>query len=167
VFGTICRIGGGHGWYRSGWLWSLRGALDQLVGGPGMRRGRRDADLLRAGDPVDFWRVEAIEPGALLRLRAEMRLPGVASLEWRIEPSERDGAPPQSRLTQVATFVPRGLWGRAYWYAAAPFHRFVFPGLIDALASDAEARASAPSRSGSSRDHNEPIAAVPGGSTGS
>jgi hypothetical protein len=138
VHRTVCGIGGARGWYVGEWLWELRGFADKIVGGPGMRRGRRDPDRLRVGDAVDFWRVEALEPGALLRLRAEMRLPGVAALEWRIErlPDDADGS--RCRLVQTATFVPRGLWGRMYWYGVAPFHRFVFPGLVAGLVAAAE-----------------------------
>ena len=138
VHRTVCGVGGTRGWYAGEWLWELRGLLDKIVGGPGMRRGRRDPDRLGVGDAVDFWRVESIEPGVLLRLRAEMRLPGVAALEWRIEPLPDDGAGPRCLLTQTATLVPRGLWGRAYWYGVAPFHTFVFPGLLDGLAEAAE-----------------------------
>jgi uncharacterized protein YbjT (DUF2867 family) len=139
---ALCRIGGERGWYTSDGLWALRGLADKLIGGPGMRRGRRDPDDLHVGDPVDFWRVEANEPGQLLRLRAEMRLPGVASLEWRIEPAPDSERGPRCRIRQVATFVPRGLWGRVYWYAVAPFHSFVFPGVLNGIAADAEALAS-------------------------
>jgi uncharacterized protein YbjT (DUF2867 family) len=142
VYATVCGVGGERGWYSGEWLWDLRGLLDKIVGGPGMRRGRRDPDRLRVGDAVDFWRVEALEPGALLRLRAEMRLPGVAGLEWRIKPLP--DVAERCRLVQTATFVPRGLWGRAYWYGVAPFHVFVFPGLIRGLAAAAEDRGSRP-----------------------
>ncbi len=138
VYGTVCRIGGERGWYSGELLWELRGLLDKLVGGPGVRRGRRNPDLLQVGDALDFWRVQDVEPDTLLRLRAEMRLPGVASLEWRIEPLPDDGRGPRCRLEQAATFVPRGLWGRVYWYGVAPFHTMVFPGLIAGLAADAE-----------------------------
>ena len=134
----ICGVGGQRGWYAGEWLWELRGLLDKLVGGPGMRRGRRDPDHLRVGDAVDFWRVETLEPGALLRLRAEMRLPGVASIEWRIEPLPDDTRGARCRVEQTATFVPRGLWGRVYWYGVAPFHGFVFPGLLRGLSTAAE-----------------------------
>ncbi len=88
---------------------------------------------MQIGDPVDFWRVEALEPDALVRLHAEMRLPGEAWLEWRIEP---EGA--GSHVSQLGRFHPRGLWGRAYWLSVAPFHRFVFPSLLDGIAADAE-----------------------------
>lgn len=140
VFATVCGIGGTRGWYAGEWLWRLRGVLDKLIGGPGMRRGRRDGDDLRVGDALDFWRVEALEPGRLVRLRAEMRLPGEASLEWRIEPTDSGD---RCTVHQHATFVPRGLLGRAYWYSVAPFHGFVFPGVLDGLAADAERRARA------------------------
>ncbi|MGI9621210.1 MAG: SDR family oxidoreductase [Acidimicrobiales bacterium] len=130
VFRTVSRIGGEEGWYSGQLLWSIRGAVDKLIGGPGMRRGRRDPAELRVGDPVDFWRVEAIETDSLIRLRAEMRLPGVASLEWRMA-----AVPGGTHLTQTATFVPRGLWGRLYWYGVAPFHGLVFPGLGDGIAA--------------------------------
>ena len=137
VYRVLSGIGGERGWYGGGWLWGMRGFLDTLVGGPGTRRGRRDPDDLRVGDALDFWRVVIATPGRQLRLRAEMRLPGAASLEWEIEST--DGAGSQScHLRQVATFVPRGLWGRVYWYAVAPFHRFVFPGMIRRIAAAAE-----------------------------
>jgi hypothetical protein len=113
-------------------MWQIRGFLDKLVGGPGLRRGRRHPLELQVGEPLDFWRVEAIETDRLVRLRAEMVLPGDAWLEWRIEPTD-DGAV----ITQVATFRPRGLWGNAYWYAIAPFHRFVFPGLLRGIVDEA------------------------------
>lgn len=138
VHRVICGVGGERGWLSGDWLWGVRGFLDSLVGGPGMRRGRRHPDELRVGDALDFWRVQAVVPGRLLRLRAEMRLPGVASLEWRIEPIRDEPGPESCIVRQIATFVPRGLWGRVYWYSVSPFHRLVFPGLIDRLSKDAE-----------------------------
>lgn len=135
VEAVVCGIGGDRGWPAGGWLWSVRGWMDRLAGGIGMRRGRRHPDRLRVGDPVDFWRVEALEPGRLLRLRAEMRLPGEAWLEWRIEPR---GA--GSVLHQRALFHPRGLAGRLYWVAVAPFHRLVFRPMAERLAADAARR---------------------------
>lgn len=138
VHRVVCGIGGARGWYSGEWLWELRGLLDKVVGGPGMRRGRRDPDDLRVGDALDFWRVEALVPGRLLRLRAEMRLPGEASLAWELEPGPGSGT---TTVRQVATFVPRGLLGRVYWYAVAPFHGFVFPGVLAGLADEAERRA--------------------------
>ncbi len=134
VFAVVSGIGGDRGWYAAQALWWIRGALDVLVGGVGLRRGRRHPDELRVGDPLDFWRVEAIEPNRLLRLRAEMLLPGDAWLEWRIS-TDPDG---RTRLEQLARFHPRGLFGRAYWYAVMPFHVFVFGPLVRRLAAAAE-----------------------------
>src|SRR4051795_1200046 len=111
-------IGGDNGWYSWSLAWRARGWIDRLVGGVGLRRGRRDPHRLRTGDAVDFWRVDEIEPGHLLRLRAEMRLPGVAWLELYVD-SDGDG----STYTQRAVFQPRGLAGHLYWWAVAPFHR--------------------------------------------
>ena len=134
VFHAVGGLGGDRGWLVGGWLWSVRGWMDLVVGGVGMRRGRRHATELRVGDVVDFWRVEALEAPRLVRLRAEMRLPGDAWLEWSIEPVA-DG----SRLVQRALFRPRGLLGRAYWYAVAPFHRFIFRPLATRVVQLAEA----------------------------
>ena len=129
VFGAAAGIGGERGWYVADALWSLRGIADKAVGGPGMRRGRRDPDRLRVGDALDFWRVEAHTPPSLLRLHAEMRLPGEAWLEWSLD--EQDG---MTTLTQRAIFVPRGLFGRLYWYAVAPFHVLIFKRLAEQIA---------------------------------
>jgi hypothetical protein len=134
MFSTVLAVGGDKGWYTSQRLWQIRGALDQLVGGPGLRRGRRDRTSLGVGDPVDFWRVEAVIPERQLRLHAEMRLPGEAWLTWELSSSEGAG----TRITQTAEFRPRGLLGRIYWLAVAPFHRFVFPGLLAGMIADAE-----------------------------
>lgn len=131
VFAAVKRIGGSRGWYGGGWLWRVRGWLDLVAGGPGLRRGRRDPDDLRPGEPLDFWRVEEVRPGRL-RLRAEMLLPGSAWLTYEVT-----GAGTGSRITQVAEFHPSGLSGRVYWYAVAPFHRFVFPGLLRGIERDA------------------------------
>jgi uncharacterized protein YbjT (DUF2867 family) len=141
AYAVVTAIGGQHGWYGGEWLWSLRGLLDKVVGGPGMRRGRRHPTELRVGETVDFWRVEALERPGLVRLRAEMRLPGEAWLEWRIEPVVSD--PERCVVHQLARFHPRGLWGRMYWLGVAPFHRFVFPNLLGGIAGDAEGRAAA------------------------
>jgi len=134
VFSAVLSIGGDKGWYSSQFLWRIRGVLDQLVGGPGLRRGRRDPVSLGVGDPVDFWRVEAITAGRELRLHAEMRLPGDAWLTWEVSPRDAAG----SRIVQTAEFRPRGLWGRLYWLGVAPFHRLVFPGLLAGIVADAE-----------------------------
>ena len=108
--------------------------LDRLAGGPGLRRGRRDPRDLLPGEALDFWRVEASERPRLLRLRAEMRVPGSASLEWQLAPE--DGG---TRLVQTARFAPRGLGGAVYWYALYPIHRRIFSDLIRAVARRAEA----------------------------
>ncbi|MFF7972326.1 DUF2867 domain-containing protein [Streptomyces sp. NPDC007905] len=123
-------VGGENGWYSFPLAWNLRGLLDRLAGGVGLRRGRRDAQRLRVGDELDFWRVEEIEPGHLLRLRAEMRLPGLAWLEMRAEP---DG-PGRSRYRQRALFHPRGLLGHAYWWSISPLHAVVFGGMARNIA---------------------------------
>ncbi len=136
LFRVVTGIGGRRGWYAAEPLWRLRGALDRLVGGTGLRRGRRNPDELRVGDALDFWRVEEVVPDELLRLRAEMRLPGEAWLEWHVAP-HGDGA----RLEQWARFHPRGLWGRLYWWSVMPFHRFVFAPLARSIVRRAEGRA--------------------------
>jgi len=130
AFAPIRRIGGRAGWYYGRRLWQLRGLLDLVVGGPGLRRGRRDPEQLRVGDAVDFWRVEAYEPDRLLRLSAEMRVPGRAWLQFEVEPAEGGGA----TIHQTALFDPLGLWGLAYWYAVWPLHGFVFKGMLDGIA---------------------------------
>lgn len=119
-------IGGENGWYSFPLAWVVRGWLDRLVGGVGLTRGRRDARRLNTGDPLDFWRVEEIDRGSLLRLRAEMRTPGGAWLEWRV----RADGPYRSRLDQRAIFFPKGLAGRLYWYSLVPFHGIIFKGML-------------------------------------
>ena len=133
VFRAVSGVGGARGWHASDWLWELRGLLDRAVGGIGLRRGRRHPDELRVGDALDFWRVDAYQPPTLLRLRAEMRLPGDAWLEWRVVE-----APRGSVLEQHALFHPRGLWGLLYWYALLPIHRRIFDRLARSLAQLAE-----------------------------
>ncbi|MGW5530814.1 SDR family oxidoreductase [Streptomyces xanthochromogenes] len=128
-------IGGENGWYSFPAAWALRGWFDRLVGGVGLRRGRRDAHRLIVGDSLDFWRVEEIERGRLLRLRAEMRLPGLAWLEMSVEAT---GAG-RSRYRQRAVFHPRGLLGHAYWWSVSPFHAIVFGGMARNMAKAAEA----------------------------
>jgi uncharacterized protein YbjT (DUF2867 family) len=135
LFAAVERIGGVKGWYYADWLWRLRGLLDRLVGGVGMRRGRRDPFSLALGDPIDFWRVEDLVPGRLLRLRAEMKVPGAAMLEFVVEERPGGGA----ILTQRARFQPRGAWGRAYWHLLRPIHRLVFRGMADGIVRAAEA----------------------------
>jgi uncharacterized protein YbjT (DUF2867 family) len=129
-------IGGDRGWYSWALAWRVRGWLDRAVGGVGLRRGRRDPDRLYVGDALDFWRVEEREPDRLLRLRAEMRLPGLAWLEFHVEQAEAGG----STLRQRATFAPRGLFGHAYWWAVAAFHGVVFGGMLRGIVAAAERR---------------------------
>jgi hypothetical protein len=123
--------------------WALRGSLDRVVGGVGLRRGRRDPDRLRVGESLDFWRVEEIEPGRLLRLRAEMRLPGLAWLELRVQP---DG-PWRSRYVQRAVFHPHGLSGHLYWWSVAPFHSIVFGRMARNIAEEAARHRPSPTTS--------------------
>ncbi|MER6630711.1 SDR family oxidoreductase [Streptomyces sp. NPDC000987] len=132
-------IGGENGWYSFPLAWAVRGRLDRLFGGVGLRRGRRDAARLRVGDSLDFWRVEEIEPGHLLRLRAEMRLPGLAWLEMRAETDDAG----RTRYRQRALFHPHGLLGHAYWWSVSPFHAVVFGGMARNIAL-AAARTPAP-----------------------
>ena len=136
AFGVIKRLGGDTGWLYGDALWRLRGILDQLMGGVGYRKGRRSATDLRVGDTVDFWRVEALDENRLLRLRAEMKLPGRAWLQFEVAP-ESDG----TRIIQTSFFEPKGLAGTLYWRAVALPHRLLFSGMLDALAERIEARA--------------------------
>jgi uncharacterized protein YbjT (DUF2867 family) len=130
-------VGGENGWYSFPLAWSVRGWLDRLVGGVGLRRGRRDRDRLLVGEALDWWRVEEIVPGELLRLRAEMRVPGRAWLEMRAEPIDEH----HSRYRQRAVFLPRGLAGHAYWASVVPFHGIVFSGMARNIARGAEQHA--------------------------
>jgi uncharacterized protein YbjT (DUF2867 family) len=132
VFAVVARLGGNTGWYFGKWLWILRGWLDLLVGGPGMRRGRRHPTTLLPGDTLDWWRVEEVQPGRLLLLFAEMKLPGRAWLQFEIDP-ESGG----SRLRQTAIFDPVGLSGLLYWYGIYPVHKLVFAGLLRGIAQAA------------------------------
>jgi uncharacterized protein YbjT (DUF2867 family) len=126
IFNSFIKVGGRKGWFHSSFLWRIRGMLDRLLMGVGTSRGRRSASSLRVNDVIDFWRVEAIERNRLLRLRAEMKVPGRAWLEFRVDPE--DAA--QNRLTVTAYYQSRGVWGRIYWYIFLPFHHFIFYDLI-------------------------------------
>jgi uncharacterized protein YbjT (DUF2867 family) len=126
LYQTVTSLGGNNGWFYMTWVWRIRGLFDSLIGGVGMRRGRRDPKLLRVGDPVDFWRVEAVIPDELIRLHAEMRVPGETWLQFEIHKREDR----LSTLIQTNIFVPKGLTGLLYWYLTYPIHRMVFNGLI-------------------------------------
>jgi len=127
---VFSELGGKRGWLYADFLWELRGILDSMVGGIGMRRGRRSPTGLRVGDAVDFWRVESWDPDGLLRLRAEMRLPGKAWLQFEAIPEDSGG----STLRQTAFFEPRGIFGYLYWYGVSPFHSFIFGNMARRIA---------------------------------
>jgi uncharacterized protein YbjT (DUF2867 family) len=135
VFDVFTRLGGKRGWLYADFLWELRGVMDRLVGGIGTRRGRRSVNDLRVGDAVDFWRVEAYERDRLLRLRAEMRLPGRAWLQFEAIPAEPGG---KTSLRQTAFFEPRGAFGYLYWFSVLPFHEFIFGNMAKRIAREAE-----------------------------
>jgi uncharacterized protein YbjT (DUF2867 family) len=143
AFAPIRRIGGTQGWYHVTWLWRLRGWLDLLLGGVGLRRGRPDPEQVKVGDTLDFWRVERYEPDARLRLEAEMKLPGRAWLEFEVSPG--DGS--TSTIRQTAVFDPVGLAGLLYWYGIYPLHAWVFHGMLRAIASRAVGASASPGRS--------------------
>ncbi|HKY47972.1 MAG TPA: SDR family oxidoreductase [Acidimicrobiia bacterium] len=134
AFRPIQRLGGESGWYAWNRLWRVRGFLDLLIGGVGIRRGRPTTDQLRVGDTIDFWRVEKFEPNHLLRLTAEMKLPGRAWLEFEV-----NGDAHASTVRQTAIFDPVGLFGRLYWYALWPMHQLVFRGMLRRIKEAAEA----------------------------
>jgi uncharacterized protein YbjT (DUF2867 family)/uncharacterized protein YndB with AHSA1/START domain len=134
VYRVFTGLGGERGWLYADWMWRLRGLADRLVGGPGLRRGRRDRDDIRVGDALDFFRVEAIEPSRLIRLRSEMVIPGEAWLQFEAQPLPDD----QTRLVQTILMAPKGLLGFLYWYGLYPFHGLIFRNLIKAIAERAE-----------------------------
>ncbi len=140
VFRVFSGLGGARGWLTFDWAWQARGLLDQLVGGVGLRRGRRDPDDVRVGDALDFWRVESVEPDHLLRLRAEMKVPGRAWLQFEVEP----GGAGRSKLVQTAYFAPKGLGGLLYWYLLYPLHALIFAQMPRRIAQLAEQRAATP-----------------------
>lgn len=130
AFAPIRRIGGDRGWYYANWLWRARGFLDLLVGGVGLRRGRKNQDSLQIGDALDFWRVEDFEPDKRLRLLAEMKLPARAWLDFEVQPTANGN----SEIHQTVIYDPIGLWGLLYWYLMYPFHFFIFSGMIRNIA---------------------------------
>jgi hypothetical protein len=137
LYAEFAALGGRKGWLAFNWLWRLRGVADRLIGGVGFRRGRRHPTSLRVGDAIDFWRVEAVEPDRLVRLRAEMKVPGRAWLQFQ---AESLGAT-RTRLIQTAFFAPKGLTGLLYWYLLWPVHGFIFSRLIRKLAEGATTEA--------------------------
>ena len=130
VWKVVEAIGGEHGYFSLDWAWEIRGLMDRAVGGVGLRRGRRDPNTLHVGETLDFWRVEERVPDNLLRLRAEMKMPGKAWLEFKIEKINEN----KCKLTQRAIFYPKGLAGHAYWWSIIPFHGLVFPGMCKNIA---------------------------------
>lgn len=136
AFRQIQCVGGEYGWYRYNWLWNLRGLLDQLLGGVGIRRGRRNPQCLLPGDAVDFWRVEAVEENRLLRLASELKAPGRAWFQYEIE--EHDGG---VKIRQTAIFDPRGILGLLYWYVLYPLHALVFQGTLNGIANSLPSQA--------------------------
>jgi len=135
VYRAYTGLGGQRGWPYFDWAWRIRGMMDRMVGGVGLRRGRRDPDEVRVGDALDFWRVEAVEPNRLLRLRAEMKVPGRAWLQFESKPQSNG----QTILRQTALFAPKGLFGLLYWYVLYPLHGLIFSGMVRQLGWQAEA----------------------------
>lgn len=140
VYRVLAGIGAARGWYFADWTWKIRGLLDRLLGGAGLRRGRRHPDDLRIGDAVDFWRVEDLKVDRLVRLRAEMKLPGRAWLQFRLTAATDES----THMDQTAAFSPKGLAGLLYWYALYPVHAWIFDGLATAIAKRAESAAAPP-----------------------
>jgi hypothetical protein len=137
---VVTTIGGDNGYYSMGWLWWLRGAIDWLLGGPGLTKGRRHPTELRLGDRIDYWTVIGIEPERRLTLNFGMRSPGSGVLEIEVEPDAGPGSAAQSRISVTAYWHPRGIWGLLYWYALVPAHLFLFRGMTAAIARQAEAQ---------------------------
>ena len=135
LFDRICRVGGNVGWYYADPLWKIRGGLDRMIGGAGLRRGRRDPDRVWVGDAIDFWRVGDYEPERRLLLHAEMKVPGDAWLEFCVQPRDEG----HSEMIQTAYFRPTPFWGHLYWYLLYPFHWLIFRGMARRIASAAEA----------------------------
>ncbi len=135
VFRAFSSLGGKTGWLYMNWAWTLRGAIDRLFGGVGLRKRRRDPEIVHVGDTIDFWLVTRVEPGHLMRLRAELKVPGRAWLQFEVNQDEEDR---HSLLTQTTFFAPRGLFGLLYWHALYPIHALIFAGMIRNLAKRAE-----------------------------
>jgi hypothetical protein len=128
LFRSVQRLGGSTGWYYGNWLWRLRGWIDLLIGGVGMRRGRRDPEDIRVGDTVDWWRVVASEPGRRVDFEAEMKLPGRAWLTFEVSGDQRCAT-----VRQTAIFDPAGVAGLLYWYFTYPIHQFIFAGMLNGI----------------------------------
>jgi hypothetical protein len=139
IFRVICRMGGQHGWFTPQWIWHLRGLMDRMVGGPGLRVGRRHPEELQAGDVVDCWHVAAIESGVRLELHSLMKLPGEGLLEFRLDPET--GPSRTTLLTQSAEFAPNRLFGTIYWMVLLPIHDYVFSRMIRGISETAESEA--------------------------
>ncbi len=133
IFPIICRLGGQHGWVHGNLLWQIRGAVDRMLGGPGLNRGRRDENQLREGDSIDFWRVEKLEMNKQLLLRAEMLSPGLSWLQIILEPQGSD----RTRLILKAHFIPQPFWGQLYWNIMAKFHNYIFTGMLSSFQNEA------------------------------
>jgi hypothetical protein len=133
IFDVVSSLGGDRGWLIWDWAWALRGIMDRMIGGPGLRRGRRHPTELITGDAVDFWRVEAVDPPRLLRLRAEMKLPGKAWLQWETETTSAG-----TSIVQTALFAPVGLTGTLYWNMLYPVHQIMFSAMVRNIAEEAE-----------------------------
>jgi len=129
IYHTFCSVGGKEGWFGYDWLWEIRGWIDKMIGGAGLNRGRRDKHQLRVGESVDFWRVEDLTPNERLLLHAQMKVPGKAWLEFKIN---------EDKLLQTAYFYPRGLWGRIYWFILIPVHYLVFRNMIKSVLKKAQ-----------------------------
>lgn len=155
VFAAVCRVGGGHGWYAADFLWHVRGWMDQFVGGPGLRRGRRDPEKVEYGEALDFWRVVDVQPARRLLLHAEMKLPGIARLEFQLKPSDDRQS---TSLEMIARFRPKGFLGIVYWYAVLPLHHFVFSGMLNGIKRAAESPAAADRVEASNSSTAEPDA---------
>jgi len=158
VFAAVCRIGGGNGWYAGDLLWRLRGWMDTVVGGPGLRRGRRHPENVEFGEALDFWRVVGIERDRYLSLRAEMKLPGEAKLNFEVCP----GSGSRSKLTMTALFRPHGLLGILYWYAVSPLHGIVFGGMLRGIRKTAEAMHWGAAASPANARPSAAVAPIPG-----